>query len=54
MFFKFQVVLVITRFGKKKIKHQLFGLMCKGDGLWSFAGSLWSFAGILWLFGGSL
>ena len=39
---------------EEKIKHQLFGLMCKGDGLWSFAGSLWSFVGILWLFGGSL
>ena len=25
---------------EEKIKHQLFGLMCKGDRLWSFAGSL--------------
>ena len=30
---------------KEKIKHQLLGLMCKSDRLWSLAGSLCSFAG---------
>ena len=39
---------------EEKIKDQLFDLMCKVDGLWSFAGSLWSFASSLQSFSGSL
>ena len=49
MLFNISVVLVIIACGKKR-NVKIFGLMCRGGYLCSFAGGLWSFAGGLWRF----
>ena len=42
------------RVWEEKTKHHVFGLMCNGASLRSFAGSLRSFVNILWSFAGTL
>ena len=54
MSFEIGVVLGICGVQEEEKNCQYFGLMCRGDRLWLFAGSLWSFADGWWSFDGGL